>query len=48
MAKAAVKAAKWSAEVDALIESMIDGGVSFAKIASKLGNGLLTNDIKHR
>jgi len=48
VAKAAVKAAKWSAEVDALIESMIDGGVSFAKIASKLGNGLLTNDIKHR
>ena len=48
VAKAAVKAAKWLAEVDASIESMIDGGVSFAKIALKLGNGLSTNDIKHR
>jgi hypothetical protein len=34
--------------VDASIESMINGSVSFAKIASKLGNGLSTNDIKHR
>ena len=38
--KAAAKAAKWTAEVDASIESMLDDGVSFAKIALKLGNGL--------
>ncbi len=36
------------AEVDALIESMINDGVSFSKIASKLGNGLSTSDIKNR
>jgi hypothetical protein len=48
VAKAAAKAAKWTAEVDASIESMINGRVSFLKIASKLGNGLLTNDIIHR
>ena len=36
------------AEVDASIESMINGRVSFSKIASKLGNGLSTNDTKHR
>ena len=47
-AKAAKRDAKWTAEVDASIESMINGSVSFAKIASKLGNGLSTNDIKHR
>jgi len=41
-------AAKWTAEVDASIESMVNGGVSFAKIASKLGNGLSTNMIRHR
>ena len=52
MAKAAAKAAerdaKWTAEVDASIESMINGGVSFSKIASKLGKGLTTTDIKNR
>ena len=42
------KAAKWTVEVDASIERMIDDGVSFAKIASKLGNGLSTNDISNR
>jgi hypothetical protein len=46
--KAAAKAAKWTVEVDASIERMIDDGVSFAKIASKLGNGLSKNDIKNR
>ena len=52
VAKAAVKAAgrdaKWTAEVDASIESMLDGGDTFKKIASKLGNGLKENDIKNR
>jgi hypothetical protein len=38
----------WTAEVDASIESMLDGGVSFSKIASKLGNGLTITDIKNR
>jgi hypothetical protein len=47
-AKAAERDAKWSAEVDSSIESMINGGVSFKKIASKLGNGLKENDIKNR
>jgi flagellar biosynthesis GTPase FlhF len=47
-AKAAERNAKWSAEVDASIESMINGGVSFLKIASKLGNGLTEMDIKNR
>ena len=47
-AKAAERDAKWTAEVDASIESMINGGVSFSKIASKLGNDLSTNDIKNR
>jgi hypothetical protein len=46
-AKAAAKA-KWSAEDNALIESMLNGGVSFSKIASKLGNGLTEMDIKNR
>jgi isopropylmalate/homocitrate/citramalate synthase len=46
--KAATKAAKWTVEVDASIERMIDDGVSFAKIASKLGNGLSKNDIVNR
>ncbi len=46
--KAAAKAAKWTVEVDASIERMIDDGVSFAKIASKLGNGLSKNDILNR
>jgi len=35
-------------EVDASIESMINDGVSFSKIAMKLGNGLSTSDIKNR
>jgi hypothetical protein len=47
-AKAAGRDAKWTAEVDALIESMLDGGDTFKKIASKLGNGLKENDIKNR
>jgi flagellar biosynthesis GTPase FlhF len=49
-AKAAERDAKWTAaaEVDASIESMINGSVSFSKIASKLGNGLSTSDIKNR
>ena len=47
-AKAAERDAKWTGEVDASIESMINGSVSFSKIASKLGNGLSTNDIKNR
>ena len=47
-AKAAERDAKWTAQVDASIESMINGRVSFSKIASKLGNGLSTNDIKGR
>jgi hypothetical protein len=46
--KAAAKAAKWTVEVDASIEGMIDDGVSFAKIASKLGNGLSKKDIFNR
>ena len=52
VAKAAVKVAKsdakWTAEVDASIESMLDGGVSFSKIASKLGNGLTRTEISNR
>jgi hypothetical protein len=44
--KAAQRDAKWSAEVDASIESMIKGGVSFSKMASKLG--LKENDTKSR
>ena len=46
-AKAAERDTKWTAEVDALIESMINGNVSFLKIASKLGNDLSTSDIKN-
>ena len=48
MAKAVAKAAKWTAEFNASIESMINGSVSFSKIASKLGNGLSKMDIYHR
>ena len=48
VAKAAERDAKWTAEVDASIESMLDGGVSFSKIASKLGNGLSKSVIYHR
>ena len=47
-AKAAAKATKWTVEVNASIERMIDDGVSFTKIASKLGNGLSKNDIINR
>ena len=47
-AKIAERDAKWSAEVDASIESMINGGVSYSKIASKLGNGLTEMDIVNR
>jgi len=52
VAKAAAKAserdAKWTAEVDASIESIINGGVSFSKISSNLDKSLSTNDIKKR
>ena len=52
MAKASAKAseldAKWTAEVDASIKSMINGGVSFSKIAWKLGKGLSTKAIENR
>ena len=41
-------AEKWTAEVDESIKSMLNGGVSFSKIASKLGKGLTENDIKNR
>ena len=47
-AKAAERDAKWTAEVDASIESMINDGASLAKIASKLGNGLSKMDIYYR
>jgi hypothetical protein len=47
-AKAAQRDAEWSAEDDASIESMINGGVSFSKIASKLSNGQTEADIKNR
>ena len=46
--KAAKGDVKWTAEDDASIESMIDGGVSFSKIASKLSNGRTEADIKNR
>ncbi len=45
---AAGRDAKWTAEVDASIESMLYGGDTFKKIALKLGNGLKENDIKNR
>jgi hypothetical protein len=45
---AAKRNAKWTAEIDASIERMIDDGVSSAEIASKLGNGLSKGDIYHR
>jgi hypothetical protein len=52
VAKAAVKVAKgdakWTAEVNASIESMLNSGVSFSKIASKLSNGLTETEIKNR
>ena len=40
--------AKWSAEEDAMIEKMIDGGFSFDKIASKWGNDQNKMDIYYR
>ena len=45
---AAKRNAKWTAEIDASIERMIDDGVSSAEIASKLGNGLSKSDIYNR
>jgi ketopantoate reductase len=38
----------WTADVDATIGKMRTDGISFAKIASELGNGLKDNDIKNR
>ena len=38
----------WTADVDAAIARMRTDDISFAKIASKLGNGLKKNDIKNR
>jgi flagellar biosynthesis GTPase FlhF len=47
-AKVVERDAKWTAEVDASIESMLNSGVSFSKIASKLSNGLTETEIKNR
>ena len=47
-AKTAERDAKWTADVDAAIVSMIADGVSCSKIASKLGNGLSEDDIRNR
>jgi len=48
-AKAAERDAKWTTEVDATIERMIDDGFSYDEIAYKLGNDLLTKmDIYYR
>ena len=47
-AKASERDAKWTAEVNASIESMIKGGFPFSKMASKLGNGLTQTEIKNR
>ncbi len=38
--KAAQHDAKWTADVDAAIVSMIEGGSSYLEIESKLGKGL--------
>jgi hypothetical protein len=38
----------WTEEVDATIERLIGDGVSYAKIALELGDGLSKNDIAHR
>jgi hypothetical protein len=38
----------WTVDDDASIARMRADNISFAKIASKLGNGLNRNDIKHR
>ena len=52
VAKAAAKTAehdaKYTADVDATIVSMIADGVPCSKIASELGNGLKENDIRNR
>ncbi len=45
VAKIAECDAKWSAEDDATIETMIDGGSSYNKIAKKLGNDRTKMDI---
>jgi hypothetical protein len=38
----------WTADVNTSIVRMRADDISFAKIASKLGNGLKRNDIKNR
>ena len=38
----------WTADVDASIMRMRADDISFAKIASKLGNGLKRDDIKNK
>jgi hypothetical protein len=38
----------WAADIDEAIVSMKEGGSTFEKIASKLGNGLKKSDIKNR
>ena len=48
VAKAVGCDAKWTTGVNQSIESMINDGVSFSKITSKLGNGLTETDIKNR
>jgi hypothetical protein len=48
VAKIAECDAKWSAEDDATIEKMIDGGSSYNKIAKKLGNDRTKMDIYYR
>jgi hypothetical protein len=48
VAKIAKRDAKWSVEDDATIEKMIDGGSSYDKIASKLGNDRTKMDIYYR
>jgi regulator of protease activity HflC (stomatin/prohibitin superfamily) len=45
--KAAERDAKWSAENNAMIVRMIDGGYSYDEIASKLGNDLTKMNIYH-
>jgi len=47
-ANAAKRDAKWTEEVDATIERLIGDGVSYAKIALELGNGLSKSEIAHR
>jgi hypothetical protein len=38
----------WTAELDETITRMRADGISFANIASRLGNGLKMDDIKNR